>query len=93
VAELRATLAVYRPELRGTPAARDTARFLLLNPPVPLLARPAYGLIAAAAVSMLPGWARLMLHLPPPLAIADDVVGRLAGELATRAFRWTLAVS
>jgi uncharacterized protein (DUF2236 family) len=93
VAELRASLAAYRPELRGTPAARDTSRFLLFNPPVPLVARPAYGLIAAAAVSMLPGWARLMLHLPPPLPIADDLVGRLAGELATRAFRWTLAAS
>jgi hypothetical protein len=32
-----------------------------------------------------------MLHLPPPLPVADDVVGRIAGELATRAFRWTLA--
>jgi hypothetical protein len=86
-------LAAYRPELRGTREARDTARFLLLNPPVPLLARPAYGLIAAAAVSMLPGWARLMLHLPPPLPIADGIVGQVAGELATRAFRWTLAAS
>jgi uncharacterized protein (DUF2236 family) len=91
VAELREVLAGYRPEMRGTPEARDTARFLLLNPPIPLLARPAYGLISAAAVSMLPGWARRMLYLPPPLPIADDVVGRLAGELATRLFRWTLA--
>ncbi len=93
VAELRESLTAYRPELRGTPEARDTVRFLLLNPPVPLLARPAYGLIAAAAVSMLPSWSRLMLHLPPPLPIADELVGRVAGELATRAFRWTLAAS
>jgi uncharacterized protein (DUF2236 family) len=91
VAELRRSLAAYRPELRGTAEARDTARFLLFTPPIPLLARPAYALIATAAVSMLPTWARLMLHLPPPLPIADEVVGRLAGELATRAFRWTLA--
>jgi uncharacterized protein (DUF2236 family) len=93
VAELRESLASYRPELRGTSEARDTARFLLFNPPVPLLARPAYGLIAAAAVSMLPSWTRLMLHLPPALPIADEIVGRVAGELATRAFRWTLAAS
>ena len=91
VAELREALASFRPELAGTREARDTARFLLFNPPIPLLARPAYGLLATAAVSMLPAWARGMLHLPPPLPIADDVVGRLAGELATRAFRWTLA--
>ena len=90
VADLDAALAAYRPELRGTPEARDTARFLLVNPPVPLLARPAYGLISAAAVAMLPGWARRMLYLPPPLPIADDLFGRFAGELATRAFRWTL---
>lgn len=93
VAELGEVLESYRPELHGTREARDSARFLLLNPPIPLLARPAYGLIATAAVSMLPAWARGMLHLPPPLPIADDVVGRLAGELATRAFRWTLTAS
>jgi uncharacterized protein (DUF2236 family) len=91
VAELRARLAAYRPELRGTTEARDTARFLLVTPPIPLLARPAYALIATAAVSMLPTWARLMLYIPPPLPVADDLVGRFAGELATRAFRWTLA--
>ena len=93
VTELGGALAVYRPELRGTREARDTARFLLFNPPIPLLARPAYGLIATAAVSMLPPWARGMLHLPPPLPIADDLVGQFAGELATRAFRWTLTTS
>jgi uncharacterized protein (DUF2236 family) len=91
VAELRQLLSAYRPQLRGTPEARDTARFLLFTPPIPLLTRPAYALIATAAVSMLPGWARMMLHLPPPLPIADEVVGRLAGEAATRVFRWTLA--
>ena len=91
VADLRDVLASYRPELGGTPEARDTARFLLLYPPIPLLARPAYALISAAAVSMLPAWARRMLLLPPPLPIADDVIGRLTGGLATRAFRWTLA--
>ena len=93
VAELADALASYRPELGGTSEARDTARFLLLYPPIPLLARPAYALISTAAVSMLPGWARRMLHIPPPLPVADDVVGRLCGEVATRAFRWTLAAS
>ena len=93
VAELADVLAAYRPELAPTAAARDSARFLLLTPPLPLLVRPAYGLIATAAVSMLPAWARRMLRLPPPLPIADDLVGHVAGELATRAFRWTLAAS
>ena len=69
VAELGEVLAVYRPELRGTREARDTARFLLFNPPIPLLARPAYGLIATAAVSMLPPWARR--HAAPASPAAD----------------------
>ena len=62
------SLAAFRPELRGTPQARDSARFLLVNPPVPLIVRPAYGLISAAAVAMLPGWARRMLYLPATAA-------------------------
>src|SRR5690606_25916614 len=40
VAGLDAALAAYRPELRSTPAAREAARFMLLNPPVPLALRP-----------------------------------------------------
>jgi uncharacterized protein (DUF2236 family) len=91
VAELTAASRAYRPELRGTPAARATARFLLFDPPVPLVARPAYALVATAALAMLPAWARGMLHLPPPLPFADRLVGDVAGELATRAFRWTLS--
>ena len=51
-------LRAYRPELAGTPGARDTARYLLFTPPVPLLARPAYGLLATAAIATLPSWAR-----------------------------------
>ncbi len=58
VDELRARLRAYRPELAGTPGARDTARYLLFTPPVPLLARPAYGLLATAAIATLPAWAR-----------------------------------
>ena len=39
VAELRAVLDAYRPELEASPAAREAARFLLLDPPLPLYAR------------------------------------------------------
>ena len=91
VAEMQARLHAFRPELAGTHEARDTTRYLLFTPPLPLLARPAYGLIATAAIASLPSWARLMLHLPPAIPVADDVIGELAGQLATRAFRWTLA--
>ena len=88
-AELQAVLAEYRPELKGTPAAREAARFLLLNPPLPVVARPPYGVIAAAAVSLLPWWARRGLYLPY-LPVTEAVVVRTAGEGITRTIRWAM---
>ena len=38
------------PSCTGTPAARRTARFILVHPPVPLALRGPYGLLSAAAV-------------------------------------------
>ena len=73
VAELDEVLASYRPELESTRAAREATRFMLLNPPVPLVARPGYALIAAGAVALLPPWARRSLRLPlygPGVAVA-----------------------
>jgi uncharacterized protein (DUF2236 family) len=88
-AELAERLAAFRPELRGTAAARDAARFLLLTPPLPLLARPAYGVLAAAAVGMLPFWARLPLRLPyAPVLEATGI--RLAGGVLVGGIRWAL---
>ena len=40
VRELRATLDRFLPELRGSDAARDAARFLLREPPLPVAAQP-----------------------------------------------------
>ncbi len=88
-AELRDQLRAYRPELTGTPAAREAARFFLLNPPLPILARPPYGAIAAAAVSLLPRWARRHLRLPY-LPVTEAVVVRAAGEGITRTIRWAM---
>ena len=90
LAELRDTMRSYRGELAGTPAARDTARYLLFTPPLPLIARPGYGLIAGAAIGTLPSFARRMLRLPPPLPVADRVVGAILGQLATRTMRWAI---
>jgi uncharacterized protein (DUF2236 family) len=59
----RAYLVSVRPELRATPEAREAVRFLL-NPPAPLAARPAYVLVAGAAVGLLPGFVRRELRLP-----------------------------
>lgn len=89
VAELAAALVAFRPALRSTPAARDTARFLLLNPPVPLPARPGYGAVAAGAFAILPGWARRELRLPAPRVL--DPLHRALGIGATRTIRWAMA--
>ncbi|MGC9436929.1 oxygenase MpaB family protein [Streptomyces sp. WG5] len=82
-------LAAYRGELHATGEARSTARFLLLRPPVPLLARLPYAVIAANAVSLLPGWASRALWLPrvPP---AEGVCVRPLGVAVTAGIRWAL---
>lgn len=54
VAGLDGAIESYRPELEGTSAARDAARFLLLHPPLPWIARPGYGALAGAGVALLP---------------------------------------
>jgi uncharacterized protein (DUF2236 family) len=87
--ELRDALASYRPELRGTAGAREAARFLLLNPPLPLLARGPYGGLAAAAVELMPLWARRRLLLPY-LPVTERVVVRNVGAALTRTIRWAL---
>jgi len=89
VAELDAVLASYRPELEGTPAARDAARFLLLHPPLPWGARPGYGALAGAAVALLPLWAREHLALPS-LPVAEQLIALPVGGAATSVIRWAL---
>lgn len=91
-AELAERIASYRGELRGTEAAREAARFLLLTPPLPVLARVPYGVLAATSVSMLPAWARMPLRLPylPPL---ESTAIRLAGRVLVGAIRWALSAN
>ncbi len=89
VAEVHEQIAAYRPELTGTPEARSAARFMLLNPPVPLLFRAAYPALGASAVAMLPVWARLPLRLPY-LPVTEAVTVRAAGEVLTRTLRWAM---
>jgi uncharacterized protein (DUF2236 family) len=89
-AGLDAALAEYRPELEATPAARDVARFLLLEPPVPLVARVPYAALAGAAVALLPPDARRMLRLPR-LPLAEATVVRAGGHAAVGGLRWLAA--
>lgn len=88
-AELRNHLHAFRPELAGSQAARDSARYLLLQPPLPLAGRAPYGLICAAAVSLMPAWTRWPLRLPW-LPLTEATAGRAVGDLVTRTLRWVM---
>jgi uncharacterized protein (DUF2236 family) len=88
-AELAMRIRAYRPELAGTPQAREAARFLLLRPPLPAIARAPYGMLAAAAVSLLPDWARRPLRLPW-LPITEKMLVRPAGHAMVHAIHWAV---
>jgi uncharacterized protein (DUF2236 family) len=62
---------------------------LLVNPPVPVLLRPAYAVLTAAAVGLLPRWTRWPLRLPY-LPLAEATVVRASGDALTRTIRWAL---
>jgi uncharacterized protein (DUF2236 family) len=89
-AELAERIEAFRPELEGTAEARSAARFLLLSPPLALAARAPYALLAAAAVGLLPRWARLPLRLPY-LPLAEATVVRAAGTAVTAGIRWVMS--
>jgi uncharacterized protein (DUF2236 family) len=89
-AELRERLRAFRPELSATADSRDVARFLVLNPPLPLLARPGYAMLVAGAVSTLPGWARRSLGLPPRFVGWDWPSAQL-GAAGAGVVRWAMA--
>ena len=88
-AGLAARIAAYRAELAGTGQAREAARFLLLSPPLPVIARAPYGVLAAAAVSLLPAWARRPLYLPR-LPVTEAALVRPAGHAMVQAIRWAI---
>jgi uncharacterized protein (DUF2236 family) len=89
VAELREQLEAFRPELASTAQSRAATRFLLLNPPVQLSLRPAYAVLAAAAVELLPRWARLPLRVPY-LPVLEPTVVRAAGQALTTGIRFVM---
>lgn len=94
MAQLAHALQAFRPQLEATPAAREAARFLLYEPPLPLAARPGYAMLAAGAVTDLPVWARHMLdlRLPGPLdAAAGPLIGRPLGTVSAGLVRWALS--
>ena len=88
VAELRQWLDDIRPELTAGRQARDAVRFLLL-PPVALVARGPYSLIAAASVGLLPGWARRHLWLPNP-PLVDPILVQPSARFLLASLGWAL---
>jgi uncharacterized protein (DUF2236 family) len=88
-AELTDRISQYRTELHGTAEARSAARFLLLKPPLPVIARAPYGVLAAAATSLLPGWARRPLYLPQ-LPLTETALVRPAAHAVIHGIRWAL---
>ncbi len=89
VAELRSYFRSVRPELRGGAHARDAARWLMV-PPLPLAARPAYAVIAPAAVGLLPSWARRELWLPLAPGV-DPVLVQPAARALVRTIDWAVS--
>jgi uncharacterized protein (DUF2236 family) len=88
-AALAEALAAYRPELHGTPEAREAVRYVLLRPPLPLAVRLPYGALAAAAIGLMPRWSRLPLRLPY-LPVSERTAVRALGGLATGTIRWAM---
>lgn len=89
VAELRALLDTFRPELRATDEARSAVRFLILHPDLPIVARPAYGVLMAAGIALMPRWTRRPLRLPW-LPVSERTVVRTLGTVATGTIRWAM---
>ena len=82
----------FRPELGGTPEARDAARYLLLQPPMHAAVRPMYTILGSAAVALMPRWSRWPLRLPS-FPVVEALAVRPAGEIVVRALRWALSNS
>ena len=63
---------------------------MLLRPPLPLAVRPAYGVLAAAAIGLMPAWTRPPLRLPY-LPVSERTVVRVLGGAATGTIRWAMS--
>ncbi|KMM46933.1 hypothetical protein CWIS_02515 [Cellulomonas sp. A375-1] len=89
VADLAVALDAFRPVLAAGDQARDTAHFLLHEPPVPPAMRAGYALLSRAAVATLPRWAveELDLRSGGPVRTRAALAG---GQVVTRTIRFVL---
>lgn len=88
VAQLEATVELFRDELEASPDALEAARFLFRKAPLPAVAVPGYWTILAGGVATLSPWAREMLR--PALPPLPRPVARTLGALGTLGVRWGL---
>jgi uncharacterized protein (DUF2236 family) len=86
-AELHAAVDGFRPELRAIDHAREAAAYLIRHPELPYPARPAYWVLVAAAIGLMPDWSRQPLALPT-LPLGHDLVADVLGRVATGTVRW-----
>lgn len=89
VAELEATLQGFRPELEAGSQARETWKFLLA-PPLPILGRAPYAIIAAAAVTSLPEWVLKDMNIPIPRGL-EHLAVRPAAIALTKGLGWLMS--
>jgi uncharacterized protein (DUF2236 family) len=85
-AEAMALIAAMRGELRHDARTREVARLLLEQPAPNLATKPFQAMTFAAAIDLLPGWARQMHHLSTP-PLAGPVV-RLGTRGVAETLRW-----
>ncbi|MGW4160095.1 oxygenase MpaB family protein [Streptomyces sp. NPDC004788] len=78
-----------RPELATTDESAATARYLLAAPPLPWPVRVPYALLAAAAVDLLPSWARELLTVPVSVRLLLPVARR-GGLAVITLIRWVM---
>ncbi|MFH8837837.1 oxygenase MpaB family protein [Streptomyces sp. NPDC017868] len=78
-----------RPELAATEESAATAHYLLAAPPLPWPVRVPYALLAAAAVDLLPSWARELLPLPVSIRLLLPFARR-GGLVVTALIRWVM---
>ena len=90
VDQLAQRLDDYRPELSVGAQGREIVKFLLY-PDLPIATRPLHGIITAAGIGMLPGWARRMLWLPMTPG-TNPLVVRPAAQVVMKALGWALDV-
>lgn len=84
--EAEGLITAMRPQLLVDDRTREVARFLLNQPPPSLAMAPAQAAIFAAAVDLLPDWARAMHGLQRPVVALPLVRGSTLAIAKT--FRW-----